>query len=248
MTKLRKMMMMLIFVIAVTLGTTAGTDNAKAATTKNFKGNLNVTYKNSDSKITIKKVNSKKVSIKIVYAGYAKFKYTGKITSKNTIKFNAVNNEEGYVDVIFKWKDKSHFTSIWKEKRSNGPKYCSDELTFALYDTKYTQVKKSSTKYYVGTPPFAKITIKGNKVVVKGKLTKGTKKTYANVKGKITKMKKATRTFKFAKNVKFYGNGGENPKPDLSTKEQAIEVAKMGQLPFVLTVKNGKVTRIDFYS
>lgn len=47
MTKLRKMMMMLIFVIAVTLGTTAGTDNAKAASTKNFKGNLNVTYKNS---------------------------------------------------------------------------------------------------------------------------------------------------------------------------------------------------------
>ena len=245
MIKLRKMMMTLVFVFAVVLGITAGTSNAKAASTKNFKGNLNVTYKNSEykSKITIKKVNSKKVSIKIVSPAFDNYsKFTGKIISKDTIKVTDFPN------VKFKWKDKTHFTSVRKGNGFGDWAKHFRGLCYSLNNTKYTQVKKSSTVYYVGTPPFSKLTIKGNKIVVKGKLNKGTKKSYANVKGKITKMKKATRTFTLAKNAKFYGNGGENPKPDLSTKEQAIEVAKMGQLPFVLTVKNGKVTRIDFYS
>lgn len=247
MTKLRKTMMILVFTLAVVLGTTAGTGNAKAATTKNFKGNLNVTYKNSEwkSKITVKKVNNKKVSVKVVVYDIPYGPFYGKVISKDTIQIKLDGGEK----LKLKWKDKTHFIS----KRPSGG-FTNESIQYvhalcsALNNTKYTQIQKSSTVYYVGTPPFAKVTIKGNKVVVKGKLTKGTKKSYADVKGKVTKMKKATRTFTLAKNAKFYGNGGENPKPDLSTKEQAIEVAKMGQLPFVLTVNNGKVTRIDFYS
>lgn len=255
MSKLRKIMMGIIFTLIIVMGVSTGSNNVKAATTKNFKGNLNVTYKNSEwkSKITIKKVNSRKVSIKIVYDGYAKFKYTGKIASKSTIKFNAVNNEDGYADVIFKWKDKSHFTSTWKEKRSNGLKYCSDELVFALDNAKYTQVKKSNTVYYAsnGNSYKSVISIKKNKIIVKGKLTKGTKKSYAKVKGKVTKLKSATKTFALANNIKFYGNGGEDPNPSRMTKKDGISVIKnseFGTLPFILTIKNGKAVRIDFYS
>lgn len=254
MTKLRKMMMTLVFVFAVVLGITAGTSNAKAASTKNFKGNLNVTYKNSDSKITIKKVNSKKVSIKIVYAGFAKFEYTGKITSKNTIKFNAVNNEEGYADVIFKWKGKSHFTSIWKEKRSNGFKYCSDELVFALDNTKYAQVKKSNTVYYNSYAGYkytnASVKLKGNKLIVKGNLKKGIKHSVGEVKGNTSVLKKATRTFKLAKNFKAYTYNGYLEKYYKISKSDVGKRYNGGKngLTFVLTVKNGKVTRIDFYS
>lgn len=103
-----------------------------------------------------------------------------------------------------------------------------------------------------GNPYKSVISIEENKIIVEGKLTKGTKKVYAGVKGKVTKMKKATRTFKLAKNVKFYGNGGENPKPSRIPYNDAISYIDnkddLGKLPFVLTVKNGKVTRIDFYS
>ncbi len=117
MSKIRKFMMGFVFALIVVMGVNAGSSDVKAASTKNFKGNLNATYKNSDTKITIKKVNSKKVKINAVYDGYAKFSFTGKVTSKNTIKFTSVNSKEAYVDVILKWKDKSHFTSKWKEKR-----------------------------------------------------------------------------------------------------------------------------------
>ena len=258
MTKLRKMMMILVFTLAVVLGTTAGTGNAKAATTKNFKGNLNVTYKNSNSKITIKKLNSKKVSIQGIYSGYAKFKYTGKITSKYTIKFNAVNSKEAYVDVIFKWKDKSYFTSTWKEKRSNGLKYCSDELVFALDNTKYTQVQKSSTVYYgashtkekdeYGLGAVSKMTLKGNNLIVKGSLVRASSKKNLLNEDKRTLLKKATRTFKLDKNFKAYGCGGESPDQKLTTKEFKSSLKNANGLYLEFVVKNGKLTRLNFCS
>lgn len=177
MTKLRKTMMMLVFTLAVVLGTTAGTGNAKAATTKNFKGKLNVTYKNSKekSKITIKKVNSKKVSVKVVVYDIPYGPFHGKAISKDTIQIKLDGGEK----IKLKWKDKTHFTS----KRPSGG-FTNESIWYvhalcsALNNTKYTQVKKSSTVYYSskGNPYKSVISIKGNKITVKGKLTKGTKK------------------------------------------------------------------------
>lgn len=259
MTKLRKTMMMLVFILAVVLGTTAGTGNAKVATTKNFKGNLNVTYKNSkeNSKITIKRINSKKVSI-TVKSSYAEGKFAGKVISKNTIKMNTGSK---YAKVNLKWSNKTHFKAIWKENGENIDEFISN-FSGILYNAKYTQVKKSSIVYYSsiykgkgeeGTGVSnSKISIKGNKLIVKGNLAKGTKRNRADIKGKATKLNKATRTFTLAKNVKFYGNGGEDPNPSRMNKKDAISSINKTQglesLPFVLTVKNGKVTRIDFYS
>lgn len=252
MTKLRKMMMTFVFVFAVVLGITAQTGNAKAASTKNFKGNLNVTYKNSEwkSKITVKKVNSKKVSVKVVVYDIPYGPFYGKVISKDTIQIKLDGGEK----LKLKWKDKTHFTS----KRPSGG-FTNESIQYvhalcsALNNTKYTQVKKSSTVYYSskGNPYKSVISIKGNKITVKGKLTKGTKKSYAKIKGKVTKLKCATRTFNLANNVKFYGNGGENPNPSLMPKKVGISMIKdssNGILPFILTVKNGKVTRVDFYS
>lgn len=108
MNKLRKILVMLVFALVVVMGVNAKTENVKAASTKNFKGKLNTTYKNSEhkSKITIKKVNSKKVSVKIVINGLDQGKYNGKIISKDTIQIN-LDGEK----VKFKWKDKTHFTA-----------------------------------------------------------------------------------------------------------------------------------------
>lgn len=239
--------MTLVFVFAVVLGITAGTSNAKAASTKNFKGNLNVTYKNSEwkSKITIKKVNSKKVSIN-VKSSYAEGNFTGKITSKNTIKMNTGSK---YAKVSFKWIDKSHFKTIWKEHGENIDGFISNFSSVLYNNTKYAQVKKSNTKYYNSHQNTA-IKLKRNKIVVKGNLTKGTKYSNAEVQGKTSKLKKATRTFKLDKSFKAYaydGYYGEYQK--LSKKKMSSYMnGKSGGLFFVLTVKNGKVTRIDFYS
>lgn len=85
--KLRKTIIGFLFMFTVALGINAGNSNAKAASTKNFKGNLNVTYKNSDSKITIKKINGKKVKIK-VKTSFAEGDFTGKVILNKLIKMN----------------------------------------------------------------------------------------------------------------------------------------------------------------
>lgn len=248
MSKLRKMMMMLILVVAVALGITAGTDRAKAATTKNFKGNLNVTYKNSDCKITIKKVSSKKVSIN-VKSGYAEGDFTGKITSKNTIKMNTGSK---YAKVSFKWIDKSHFKIIWKENGENIDGFISNFSDILSGNTKYTQIKKSNTVYYDSATEYgnASVNLKGNKLIVKGNLKKGTKQSVGEIKGNTSVLKKATRTFKLDKNFKAYSYDGFMEKYYKLSKSDVGKGYRGGKngLTFVLTVKNGKVTRIDFYS
>ncbi len=258
MNKIRKFMMGFVFALIVVMGVNAGSSDVKAATTKNFKGNLNATYKNSEwkSKITIKKVNSKKVSVKIVLDNnWEQGTWKGKVISKNTIQFTLDGGEK----IKMKWKDKSHFTA----KRPKGG-FSSESvqlvkrLCYSLNNTKYTQVKKSNTVYY--SPYYvekydsagngynsASVKLKGKKLVVKGGLLKGTKKKYGAVKGKVTKLKKATRTFIINKNFKVFGNGGEDPRPDEGSKEDIKRCGSNG-LGFVITVKNGKATRIDFYS
>lgn len=253
MTKLRKTMMMFVFILAVVLGTTAGTSNAKAATTKNFKGNLNVTYKNSEwkSKITVKKVNSKKVSVKVVVYDIPYGPFYGKVISKDTIQIKLDGGEK----LKLKWKDKTHFTS---KRPSSG--FTNESIQYvhalcsALNNTKYTQVKKSSTVYYSSYAgngyTNASIKLKGNKLVVKGYLKKGTKKSVGEVKGNTSVLKNATKTFKLDKNFRAYSYDGylekyyKIPKSDIG---KGYRGGKNG-LTFVLTIKNGKVTRIDFYS
>lgn len=251
MSKVRKIIMGVVFALIVVMGVRVGSSNVNAASTKNFKGNLNATYKNSEwkSKITFKKINTKKVSVKVVVSGLNQGSYRGTIASGNTIKMKL----DGGETINLKWKDKSSFTAKPTKGFSNESIQMVRLLCNSLNNTQYTQVKKSNTVYYAsnGNSYKSVISIKKNKIIVKGKLTKGTKKSYAKVKGKVTKLKSATRTFTLANNVKFYGNGGEDPNPSRMTKKDGISVIKnseIGTLPFILTIKNGKVVRIDFYS
>lgn len=248
MMKLRKIMMGIMFALIVVMGVNAGTGDVKAASTKDFKGNLNVTYENSEgkSKITFKKVDSKKVSVKIVVNGLNQGSYTGTVTSKNTINMKLDGGEK----IDLKWKGKISFTA---KAPKNG--FSSESIQMArllcdsLNNTKYTQVKESDTVYYASQQNTV-IKLKGNNIVVKGNLTKGTKYSSAEVKGKISELKKATRTFKLDKSFKacaYDGYYGEYQK--LSQKEMSSYMnGKSGGLYFVITIKNGKVTRIDFYS
>lgn len=262
MAKLRKIMIGFVFTLILVIGVNAESGNVKAASAKNFKGNLNATYKNSKqkSKITIKKINSKKVSIKIVLDNdWEQGTWKGNIISKDTVQFTLDGGEK----IKLKWKDKTHFTAKKPKGGFNSESVqMARRLCYSLNNTKYTQVKKSNTVYYSsiykgkseeGTAVCnSKISIKGNKVIVKGNLAKGTKRNGGDIKGTATKLKKATRTFKLDKNIKFYGNGGESPKPSRIPKNDAISLINNSQglesSPFLLTVKNGKVTRIDFYS
>lgn len=145
MTKLGKIMMGMLFAFILALGISAQSNNAQAATTKNFKGNLNATYKNSEWKcdIVFEKVNSKKVSI-YLKSDYVEGDFVGRITSKNTIKM--VTGSE-FAKVSLKWTDKTHLMAIWKEKNQNIDPFIR-QFSAILGNTKYTQVKKSTTVYY----------------------------------------------------------------------------------------------------
>lgn len=256
MSKTRKIIMGVVFALIVVMGVSVGSSNVNAASTKNFKGNLNATYKNSEwkSKITFKKINTKKVSVKVVVSGLNQGSYRGTIAPRNTIKMKL----DGGETINLKWKGKSSFTAKPTKGFSSESVQMLRLLCKSLNNTKYTQVKKSNMVYY--SPYYiekynsagngsnsASVKLKGNKLIVKGGLLKGTKKKYGEASGKVTKLKKTTRTFKIDKNFKVYGNGGENPRPDKGTKSD-INVCGSNGLGFVITVKNGKTVRIDFYS
>lgn len=255
MSKARKIIMGVVFALIVVMGVRVGSSNVNAASTKNFKGNLNATYKNSEwkSKITFKKINTKKVSVKVVISGTNQGSYSGTITSGNTIKMKLDGGEA----INLKWKGKSSFTAKPTKGFSSESVQMVRLLCNSLNNTKYTQVKKSKTvyysPYYVEKSPYgnhcnsAIVSLRGNKLIVKGGLLQGTKKKYGSVKGNTSTLKKATRTFKIDKNLKVYGNGGENPKPDKGSLSDINRCGSNGT-GFVITVKNGKVTRIDFYS
>lgn len=169
MARIKEFMIGFIFILVMTIGINVGTINAKAATTKNFKGNLNATYKSKiDSKIVIKKVNNKKVRVKVYAGGLDQGEYIGKVISKNTIQVHLDGGEK----VKLKWKDKTHFTA----KRPAGG--FNDEsiqmvrmLCFSLNNVKYTQVTQpKNASYYVdctGVRSFKKLS---------GKLTVTAKK------------------------------------------------------------------------
>lgn len=175
--------------------------------------------------------------------------FNGKVISKNTIKLTDFPN------VKFKWKDKTHFTSVSKGKGFGKEAAQMIRLVcFSLNNTKYTQVKKSNTVYYNSYAGYeytnASVKLKGNKLIVKGNLKKGTKHSVGEVKGNTSVLKKATRTFKLAKNFKAYTYNGYLEKYYKISKSDVGKRYNGGKngLTFVLTVKNGKVTRIDFYS
>lgn len=261
MAKLRRIMMFVLTFVIV-MGTGVGTINAKETTTKNFKGNLNATYKNSgqNSKITIKKINSKQVSIKIVLDNNREQgTWKGKAISKDTIQFILDGGEK----IKLKWKDKNHFTAKkTKNGFSNESVQLVRRLCMSLNEVKYTKVKKSSTVYYgashtkgkdeFGLGAVSKITFKGNKMIVKGSFVKATSKKNLNP-NKGSYVKKTTKTFKLDKNFNFYGTGGvdENgnsvvSKFTLKEGKRACKNANGIYLEF--KVKNGKLVSLTFCS
>lgn len=256
MSKLRKIIMGVLFALIVVMGVSAGSNSVNAATTKNFKGNLNATYKNSEwkSKITFKKINTKKVSVKVVVNGTNQGSYRGTIASGNTIKMKL----DGGETINLKWKSKSSFTAKPTKGFSNESIQMVRLLCNSLNNTKYTQVKKSNTVYYASYAgdeySNASVKLKGNKLVVKGNVKKGTKHSVGEVKGNTSVLKKATRTFKLDKKLKVYGHGEvDSDGNPISTRFAKKDVGttlwggKNG-LTFIITVKNGKAVRIDFYS
>lgn len=252
MTKLRKIMMGVLFVLIVVMGVNTGSSNMKAASTKNFKGNLNATYKNSEwkSELTFKKINGKKVSVKVVVNGTSQGSYNGTITSRNTINMKLDGGEK----INLKWNNKTSFTA----RPTNGFSRESIQMARLLCDSlnsnKYTQVKKSSTIYYSSYAgdkyKNALVKLKGNKLVVKGALKKGNKHSVGEIKGNTSVLKKATRTYKLDKNFKAYAYDGYLEKYDRISKSDIGKSYNGGEngLTFVITIKNGKATRIDFYS
>lgn len=228
MTKLRKIMPGMLFAFILAMGISAQSNNAQAATTKNFKGNLNATYKSSEwkSKISFKKISAKEVTVKVVAAGITQGKFKGKIISKNTIKMKL---DAGEI-IKLKWKNKSSFTA----KPTNG--FDSETvqmvrlLCYSLNNTKYKQIKKSDTMYYyaereagIGADSVVyKISFKKNKMIVYGSF-----ETYPNLKNNApTKIiPVAKRTFKINSKTKFQYQADslvKIPKKELSAKYSGI--------------------------
>lgn len=258
MAKLRKIMMGMLFAFIVTIGVSTESSDVQAATTKDFKGNLNVTYKNSKwkSKITIKKVNSKKVSVKVVLDNnWTQGTWNGKVISKDTIQFTLDGGEK----IKLKWKNKTHFTAKRPKGGFSGESVqLVRRLCFSLNNAKYTQVQKSSTVYYgashtkekdkYGLGAVSKMTLKGNKLIVKGSLVRASSKKNLLNEDKGTLLKKAIRTFKLDKNFKAYGCGGESPDQKLTTEEFKSSLKNANGLYLEFIVKNGKLTRLNFRS
>lgn len=253
----RRLKKILGLIVVMAFSAILGVGNkAQAATTKNFKGNLNATYKNSEwkSKITIKKVNSKKVSIKIVLDNnWTQGTWNGKVISKDTIQFTLDGGEK----IKLKWKDKTHFTAKRPKGGFSGESVqMARRLCFSLNNTKYTQVKKSSTVYYGANHikrkdtdkwgVVRKITLKKNKIITTGSFRKASKESTLN-NGKGTYCKNKKRTFKLASNVKFYVWEGFD-KIKLSKRDYTSLCKNANGLFVILKVKNGKVVSVTFSS
>lgn len=252
MTKLRKIMPGMLFAFILAMGISAQSNNAQAATTKNFKGNLNATYKSSEwkSKISFKKISAKEVTVKVVAAGINQGKFKGKIISKNTIKMKLDTGEI----IKLKWKNKSSFTA----KSTNG--FDSETvqmvrlLCYSLNNTKYKQIKKSDTVYYEASvysdyfgelgkdnPAIFKISFKKNKMIIIGSFSKSSKRKNLYT-GKAKYLPVDTRTFKINSKTKFYAYE-ENYKYKVTKKQ----VSDFSAGPAVtITVKKGIVTLMDF--
>ena len=148
MTKLSKFVMGVMFAFIVMTGVILESSDVQAATTKNFKGNLNATYNNSKqkSKIIIKKISNKKVSIKIILDNdWEQGTWEGNIISENTIQFKLDGEEK----IKLKWKNKSQF--IAKKPKSGFNResiQMARRLCYSLNDVEYKQVatKASATK------------------------------------------------------------------------------------------------------
>lgn len=129
--------MVLVVAFAIIVGS-IGTTNAKAASTKNFKGNLNATYRNTKekSKIIIKTISNKKVSVKIVLDNNLnQGTWKGKVVSKDTIQFTLDGGEK----IKLKWKDKTHFTAKKpKGGFSSESVQLARRLCMSLNNVKYT--------------------------------------------------------------------------------------------------------------
>lgn len=119
--------------------------------------------------------------------------------------------------------------------------------------------EKKGTVYYEATfnkkvvskgdVTVTEMTLKGDKLTVKGDLLKCNVKRVGSTEGKTTRLKKAVRTFTISKNFKAYGSGGDSGKwvPYSRAKWKSMLKNPTG-LYVIFTVKNGKMTRMDFCS
>lgn len=257
MTKLKKILLILMCTLITAMGVNTEISHVKAASAKNFKGNLNATYKYSEqnAKITIKKINNTRVSVKIVLDhDWTQGTWNGKIISKDTIQFTLDGGEK----IRLKWTDKTHFIAKRPKKGFSAVSVqLVKRLCYSLNNVKYTQVKKDNTVYYGASHikgkdqlklgAVSKITFKGNKVIIRGSLLKATSRNnlYRN---KGSYLKKASRTFKLDKNFKFYSRGGTSPEHKITAKEGKILCKNANGLYLTFKVKNGKLVSLTFGS
>lgn len=116
-------------------------------------------------------------------------------------------------------------------------------------DTVYYEATFNKKAVSKGDVTVTEMTLKGDKLTVKGDLLKCNVKRVGSTKGKTTRLKKDVRTFAISKNFKAYGSGGDSGKwvPYSRAKWKSMLKNPTG-LYVIFTVKNGKMTRMDFCS
>ncbi len=122
-------------------------------------------------------------------------------------------------------------------------------LVFLLIPVTSTSVKAGTKNYFSnlnGTKNFGyygsiyKIKVKNDRIVVYGSFSSySSNQTLDQAK----KLKYKKRTFKFAKKVKFYSSGGDQPDMKISKKQFKQLVEPLGGLDLQLQVKNGKIVK-----
>lgn len=122
-------------------------------------------------------------------------------------------------------------------------------LVFLLIPVTSTTVKAGTKNYFSnlnGSKSFGyygsiyKIKVKNDRIVVYGSFsTFSTKQSLDQAK----KLKYKKRTYKFAKKVKFYTSGGDQPDMKISKSQFKQLVESMNGLDLQLQVKNGKIVK-----
>lgn len=251
--KAKRNRLMKICIIAFLIMTVTFPVKVRAATAKNFKGNLNATYKgivrdifgkkSYDSKIIIKRVDNKKVKVEVIASGINQGAYKGTIISKDTIRLNLDGGEK----VKLKWKDKTHFVA----KRPSGG--FSEEsaqlvklLCYSLNDVKYTQVKKpQNTSYFASCPDVKSFKKTNGKLIVTAKSNSPLK--YETSTG-IHYTKKIS--CKLAEKCKWSMSSPDGFYRVKSSYKELRRAVKTQGILHVLTieVKNGKIVRVNVSS
>lgn len=190
------------------------------------------------------------------------------------VKLGKLKNADGY-QVEYSLKKnfkkskniKKKSTNITIKKLKKSTKYyvrvrgygkVNGKLYYGKWSTKKSIKTKSDIIYYGASHGqfeyeytdwgiVSKISLKGNKMIIKGSLLKAvSEKDFYNYKGKL--LKKATRTFKLDKSFKFYTIGGTNSIRKLSKKEGKRMCKAASGLELMFKEKDGKLVSLTFSS